>query len=58
MYAFAALVAGIWKYDIYHVYNLAAKERRSGQLLYRNNNGFMMEAEDSGVILKYSWSLP
>lgn len=54
MYAFAALAAGIWIYDMVHV-SSSAKELRNAPSNEVNTNGFMIVPESAGAMVVYRW---
>ena len=55
MYAFAALAAGIWIYDLVHV-SSSAKASRITQSNQQNANGFMVIPEPEGSLIGYRWT--
>jgi len=55
MYAFAALAAGIWIYDLVHV-SSSAKASRITQSNQQYANGFMVIPEPEGTMIGYRWT--
>ena len=55
MYAFAALAAGIWIYDLVHV-SSSAKALRNTPSNEVNTNGFMIVPEVKGARVVYRWT--
>ncbi|MBI5756290.1 MAG: PEGA domain-containing protein [Nitrospirae bacterium] len=55
MYAFAALAAGIWIYDLVHV-SSSAKALRYTQSHEVNTRGFMIVPESEGARVVYRWT--
>lgn len=55
MYAFAALAAGIWGYDLSHVSSSARKARYVFDI-QQSTNGFKVVPESKGAMVVYRWS--